>query len=85
MGVFTIWEQEKATAVLDIAKNFGEANGVKIPYVDFKPLCRRYWHSLSPRSKAERELGWKAEYDIKDMQCVDSWNWQSKSQNGYED
>ena len=34
--------------------------------------------------KAEKELGWKAEYDIKDM-CRDSWNWQSKNPNGYED
>jgi UDP-glucose 4-epimerase len=34
-------------------------------------------------SKAERELGWKARYDIDDM-CADSWRWQSANPNGYE-
>ncbi|MDR1481389.1 MAG: UDP-glucose 4-epimerase GalE [Synergistaceae bacterium] len=33
-------------------------------------------------SKAERELGWKAVYDIDDM-CADSWRWQSANPDGY--
>ncbi|MDR1966170.1 MAG: UDP-glucose 4-epimerase GalE [Synergistaceae bacterium] len=33
-------------------------------------------------SKALRELGWKAEYDIDDM-CADSWRWQSANPDGY--
>lgn len=33
-------------------------------------------------SKAERELGWKAEHDIEDM-CRDSWNWQKMNPDGY--
>ena len=33
-------------------------------------------------SKAERELGWKAQFGIEQM-CADSWNWQSKNPNGY--
>jgi UDP-glucose 4-epimerase len=33
-------------------------------------------------SKALRELGWKAKYDIDDM-CVDSWRWQSANPDGY--
>ena len=33
-------------------------------------------------SKAERELGWKAEYGIDEM-CADSWRWQSANPNGY--
>lgn len=33
-------------------------------------------------SKAERELGWKAELDLADM-CRDSWNWQSKNPEGF--
>ena len=69
-------------SVLDIVKNFEKATGVTIPY------------SIKPRrpgdiatcycdpSKAERELGWKAENDILDM-CKDAWNWQSKNPNGY--
>ena len=33
-------------------------------------------------AKAERELGWKAERDLKDM-CRDSWNWQKNNPEGY--
>ena len=29
-------------------------------------------------------MGWEAKYTIDDM-CRDSWNWQSKNPNGYED
>ena len=71
-------------SVLDIVKNFEEATGVKIPYV-IKPrrpgdiaVC------YSNAEKAERELGWKAQYGIKEM-CADSWRWQSHNPNGYED
>ncbi|MFR8110491.1 MAG: UDP-glucose 4-epimerase, partial [Blautia wexlerae] len=38
----------------------------------------------SDASKAERELGWKAENGIKEM-CADSWRWQSNNPNGYDD
>jgi UDP-glucose 4-epimerase len=33
-------------------------------------------------SKAERELGWKAERGIDEM-CADSWRWQSMNPDGY--
>ena len=71
-------------SVLDIVKNFEEATGVKIPYVikDRRPgdIATCY----SDASKAKRELGWEAQYGIKDM-CADSWRWQSNNPNGYED
>ena len=71
-------------SVLDIVKNFEAATGVKIPYSikDRRPgdIATCY----SDASKAERELDWKAEYDIKDM-CADSWRWQKMNPNGYED
>ena len=71
-------------SVLDVVKNFEEATGVKIPYVikDHRPgdIATCY----ADASKAERELGWKAEYGIKEM-CADSWRWQSNNPNGYED
>ena len=38
--------------------------------------------SSSDPSKAERELGWKAEFGIEEM-CRDSWNWQRKNPEGY--
>ena len=34
--------------------------------------------------KAKEELGWEAEYGIEEM-CADSWNWQQKNPNGYND
>ena len=33
-------------------------------------------------TKAENELGWKAEYGLKEM-CEDSWRWQENNPNGY--
>ena len=74
----------KGYSVLDIVKNFEEATGVKIPYVirDRRPgdIATCY----SDAGKAEAELGWKAEYGIKEM-CADSWKWQCQNPNGYED
>ena len=71
-------------SVLDIVKNFEEANGVPVPYVikDRRPgdIATCY----SDASKAEKELGWKAEYGIKEM-CADSWRWQSNNPIGYEE
>ena len=74
----------KGYSVLDIVKNFEAATGVKVPY-SIKPrrpgdIATCY----SDASKAERELGWKAENDIIDM-CRDSWKWQSMNPNGYDD
>ena len=69
---------------MDIVKNFEEATGVKIPYVikDRRPgdIATCY----SNAAKAKEELGWEAQYGIKDM-CADSWRWQSNNPNGYED
>lgn len=71
-------------SVLDIVKNFEAANDIKIPYVikDRRPgdIATCY---CDP-GKAERELGWKAQYGIKEM-CADSWRWQKNNPNGYED
>lgn len=71
-------------SVLDIVKNFEEATGIKIPYVikDRRPgdIATCY----SNAEKAKRELGWEAQYGIKEM-CADSWRWQSNNPNGYDD
>ncbi len=72
----------KGVSVLELVKSFEEANGITIPY-EIKP--RRAGDiaaCYSDASKAERELGWKAKYDIVDM-CRDSWNWQSHNPDGY--
>ncbi|MGN0318087.1 MAG: UDP-glucose 4-epimerase GalE [Lachnospira sp.] len=73
----------KGSSVLDIVKSFEAASGVKIPYVikDRRPgdIATCYCDA----SKAERELGWKAERDLNKM-CEDSWRWQKNNPNGYE-
>ena len=71
-------------SVLDIVKNFEDATGVKIPY-SIKPrrpgdIATCY----SDAAKAKEELGWVAEYGIKEM-CADSWRWQKNNPNGYEE
>lgn len=65
-------------SVLDIVNAFEKASGVKIPY-QIKP--RRNGDIAScyaAPSKAEKELGWKAEYTLEDM-CKDAWNWQKST------
>ena len=68
-------------SVLDIVKNFEAATGVKIPYVRRAGDIATCY---SDASKAKKELGWEAQYGIREM-CADSWRWQSGNPNGYED
>ncbi len=72
----------KGYSVFDILKAFERVNGVKIPYVIDERRAGDIAACYSDPSKAERELGWKAEYGIEEM-CRDSWNWQKKNPNGY--
>ena len=69
-------------SVLDVVKAFERVNGVKVPY-SIKPrrpgdIATCY----SDPSKAERELGWKAEFGLDEM-VRDSWNWQRLNPNGF--
>jgi len=71
-------------SVLDIVKNFEEATGVKIPYVIKERRAGDIAAFYSDASLAKRELGWEAQYGIREM-CEDSWRWQKNNPNGYED
>ncbi|SEA27391.1 UDP-glucose 4-epimerase [Lachnospiraceae bacterium NK3A20] len=71
-------------SVLDIVKNFEAATGKTIPYVIDKRRAGDIATCYCDASKAERELGWKAENGIREM-CEDSWRWQSQNPNGYDD
>lgn len=69
-------------SVLDIVKAFSRVNDLEIPY-DIKP--RRpgdIAECYADASKAARDLGWTAQYDLDDM-CRDSWNWQKNNPQGY--
>ena len=71
-------------SVLDMVKAFEKANGVAVPYEIAPrrpgdlPTC------YADPAKSREVLGWEAQYDQNDM-CRDSWNWQSKNPNGYDD
>ncbi len=70
-------------SVLDMIKAFSKACGKELPYsikprrAGDVPAC------YATSAKAEKELGWKAEYDLEKM-CRDQWNWQKNNPNGYE-
>ena len=68
-------------SVLEVVSAFEEANGVKVPYVIKPRRAGDVAVSYSDPAKAERELGWKAKFDIVDM-CRDAWNWQRKNPDG---
>ena len=69
-------------SVLEIVKTFERANGIEIPYeiVDRRP--GDIASSYADATKAEKELGWRAQRDLENM-CRDAWNWQSKNPRGY--
>ena len=72
----------KGYSVLEVVKAFEEANGILLPYVIDPRRPGDVAACWSSPEKAYRELGWKAQYDIRDM-CRDSWNWQRKNPDGY--
>ncbi|MCU6762826.1 UDP-glucose 4-epimerase [uncultured Roseburia sp.] len=74
----------KGYSVLQVLHAFEKACGHDIAY-QIKPrrpgdIATCY---CAPK-KAKEELGWSAQYGIEEM-CADSWNWQSKNPNGYEE
>lgn len=71
-------------SVLDIVKNFEDANGITIPYVIDKRREGDIATCYCSAAKAEKVLGWKAQYNMHDM-CEDSWRWQKNNPNGYDD
>lgn len=69
-------------SVLDVIHAFEKACGKKLPYVIRERRSGDIATCYSSPAKAEKELGWTAEFDLEDM-CRDSWNWQQKNPNGY--
>jgi UDP-glucose 4-epimerase len=70
-------------SVLEAIAAFEKASGRKIP---FKIVARRTGDvgvSFADATRANRELGWKAQRDLEEM-CADAWRWQSQNPNGYE-
>ena len=70
-------------SVIDVVEAFEEASGKPVPY---EVVARRPGDVAScyaDPTKANKELGWKAERNIVDM-CIDVWRWQSQNPDGYE-
>ena len=65
--------------VVDLAR--GHVNALKA----IQDNCGLVTYNLGTGKgeKAERELGWRAEYGINEM-VRDSWNWKKRNPNGFE-
>ncbi|SEH51271.1 MULTISPECIES: UDP-glucose 4-epimerase GalE [Atopobiaceae] len=74
----------KGTSVLEIVKAFSKACGKELPYQIDPRRAGDVTANYADCSKAKREMGWEAQYGIDEM-CRDSWNWQLKNPNGYEE
>ncbi|MBP9990460.1 MAG: UDP-glucose 4-epimerase GalE [Bacteroidales bacterium] len=69
-------------SVLDMVNAFVKVNDVKVPYSIKPRRAGDIATCYSDPAKAEKELGWKAEYGIDEM-VRDSWNWQRQNPEGY--
>ena len=81
VGIFNLGTGT-GSSVLDVIHAFEQACGKKLPY----KICPRRAGDIAANwcdaSKAERDLGWKAQYNLDDM-CRDSWRWQSNNPDGF--
>ena len=71
-------------SVLELVHAFESATGVKIPYVIAPRRPGDIDASFADVTKANTVLGWKANLTAFDA-CRDTWNWQKKNPNGYDD
>lgn len=71
-------------SVLDVLHAYEKACGKTLPYQIKERRAGDIATCYCDASKAKEELGWIAEKGIEEM-CADSWRWQSKNPNGYED
>ena len=71
-------------SVLDMVHAFETANNVHVPYEITERRPGDLATCYANPAKSLEVLGWKAAHNLNDM-CRDSWNWQSKNPNGYDD
>ena len=69
-------------SALEVVTAFEVANKVPISYEMIERRPGDAATSSPDPSNANRELGWKAEYDLARM-CQDVWRWESRNPNGY--
>ena len=67
-------------SVLEIVEAFERVNGVKVPYEIAPRRAGDIAECYANASKAEKLLGWKAEYNL-DAMCKDAWEWEKHVSN----
>jgi len=69
-------------SVLEVLRAFETASGMEVPadVVGRRPGDAA--ESYADASKANAELGWKAQFDLRQM-CEDAWRWQSTHPEGF--
>lgn len=70
-------------SVLEMVKSFEKASRKEIKYEIKARRPGDIAICYADATKAKRELGWEAIYDLERM-CADSWRWQKNNPNGYE-
>eukprot|EP01025_Chloroclados_australasicus_P035178 TRINITY_DN35899_c0_g2_i1.p1 TRINITY_DN35899_c0_g2~~TRINITY_DN35899_c0_g2_i1.p1 ORF type:complete len:421 (-),score=41.87 TRINITY_DN35899_c0_g2_i1:615-1706(-) len=71
------------STVIEMVNAFEKACGHKIPYTIVDRRAGDTIAVWAATEYAEKELGWKAKYNIDDM-CRDQWKWASSYPRGYE-
>ena len=71
-------------SVLDVVHAFEKVTGKPLPYRIEARRPGDIATCYADPAKAEKMLGWKAEYDM-DRMCRDAYRWQSMNPNGYGD
>ena len=72
----------RGCSVLEMVHAFEKANNVKVPYRIAPRRAGDLAVCYCSPDKSAKILGWKAMRNIEDM-CRDTWNWQTKNPNGY--
>ena len=72
----------KGVSVLEMVKAFSEASGRPIPVRIAPRRPGDVATCFADASKAEAELGWRAELGLDEM-CRSAWHWQSRNPDGY--
>ena len=70
------------SSVLDVVRAFSDACGKELPYVIEPRRAGDVSANYADCTKAREMMGWEAELNLADM-CRDSWRWQSRNPNGY--
>ncbi|WP_338750930.1 UDP-glucose 4-epimerase GalE [Janibacter alittae] len=73
----------QGTSVLDMVRAFETASGRPVPYDVADRRAGDLAQCYADPSRAEAELGWRAERTIEQM-CADTWRWQSTNPRGYD-